>query len=70
MPEFTGQLVAEVEKRNRLKMLRPWLEGRAQEGSQEADVHNGLGKIYVEINYSAQQFLTTNKFYDSAVVGK
>eukprot|EP00808_Paulinella_micropora_P023441 g48897.t1 len=69
MPEFTKLLVEEVEKRNRLKILRPWLEARAQEGSTDTEVHNGLGKIYVEINYSANQFLTTNKFYASEVVG-
>ena len=34
------QLVEEVEKRNRLKLLQPWLEARVNEGVQEAAVHS------------------------------
>jgi len=70
MPDFTKQLVDEVEKRSRLKILRPWLEERANEGSTDPEVHNGLGKIYVELNASPAQFLQNNKFYNSKVVGK
>lgn len=70
MPDFTKQLVEEVEKRSRLKILRTWLEERVSEGSQDPEVHNGLGKIYVDVSYSPQVFLTTNKYYDSRVVGK
>ena len=62
-------LVAEVEKRNRLKILRQFLEARANEGSIDAHVHNGLAKIYVDTNNNATNFLTTNKYYDSAIVG-
>ena len=62
-------LVAEVEKRNRLKILRQFLEARANEGSVDAHVHNGLAKIYVDTNNNATNFLTTNKYYDSAIVG-
>ena len=62
-------LVSEVEKRNRLKILRQFLEARANEGSIDAHVHNGLAKIYVDTNNNATNFLTTNKYYDSAIVG-
>jgi len=67
--QFFERLVAEVEKRNRLKILKQFLEARATEGSTDTHVHNGLAKIYVETNNNAVNFLTTNKFYDSAVVG-
>lgn len=63
------QLVEQVEKRNRLKILKQFLEARANEGSVDPHVYNGLGKIYVETNNNATNFLTTNKFYDSAIVG-
>lgn len=66
---FYENLVAEVEKRNRLKLLKGFLEGRANEGSTDPAVHNGLAKIYVDTRANAAHFLTTNKFYDSAVVG-
>ena len=64
------QLVEEVEKRSRLKMLLPWLEARVQEGSQEAGVHNALAKIHVDANNNAENFLLNNAFYDSLSVGK
>lgn len=66
---FYDKLVQEVEKRNRLKILKSFLEARANEGSTDTFVHNGLAKIYVDTNNNASNFLTTNKFYDSAVVG-
>lgn len=67
--QFVERLVAEVEKRNRLVILRPWLEARAGENSEDPAVHNGLAKIYVDKNISPQQFLVSNKFYDSKIVG-
>ncbi|EDQ92603.1 uncharacterized protein MONBRDRAFT_19294 [Monosiga brevicollis MX1] len=66
----TDDLVAEVEKRNRLKMLLPWLEGRVQEGVTEPATHNALAKIYIDSNTNAERFLKENQYYDSAVVGK
>lgn len=44
----TEELVAEVEKRNRLKLLLPWLESRIQEGCEEPATHHALAKIYIE----------------------
>ncbi|CAH8446801.1 unnamed protein product [Heterobilharzia americana] len=46
----TDELVAEVEKRNRLKLLLPWLESRVHEGSVEPATHNALAKIYIDLN--------------------
>jgi clathrin heavy chain len=63
-------LVEEVEKRNRLKVLLPWLEARQAEGNQEPQLHNALAKIYIDTNRDADTFLKSNAFYDSATVGK
>eukprot|EP00922_Rhytidocystis_sp_ex-Travisia-forbesii_P070816 GHVS01105726.1.p1 GENE.GHVS01105726.1~~GHVS01105726.1.p1 ORF type:complete len:1773 (+),score=396.02 GHVS01105726.1:341-5659(+) len=63
-------LVEEVEKRNRLRLLLPWLEGRLAEGNKECELHNALAKIYIDTNREAEDFLKTNQFYDSKVVGK
>jgi clathrin heavy chain len=63
-------LVEEVEKRNRLRVLLPWLEARVAEGNQEPALHNALAKIYIDTNRDPEVFLKSNAFYDSAVVGK
>ncbi|KAK9810517.1 hypothetical protein WJX72_012055 [[Myrmecia] bisecta] len=64
------QLVEEVEKRNRLKLLNPFLEHLVSEGSADPHVHNALGKIIIDSNNNPEHFLTTNPYYDSLVVGK
>jgi len=66
----TDELVEEVEKRNRLKLLLPWLENRLHEGVQEPATHNALAKIYIDANNNPERFLRENQFYDSLVVGK
>ena len=63
-------LVAEVEQRNRLRLLQPFLEQRIAEGNTEAATHNAIGKLYVRLNKDPQQFLLHNQFYDSKVLGK
>jgi len=65
-----GPLVAQVEMRNRLPMIRPWLEARMHERNQDPELHNALAKIYIDINFNASHFLATNPYYDSKVVGK
>ena len=65
-----GPLVEEVEKRNRLKMLSEFLEHLVNEGSQDPEVHNALGKMLVDSNNNPEHFLMTNKFYQHSVVGK
>ncbi|MES1909742.1 MAG: hypothetical protein MHM6MM_002439 [Cercozoa sp. M6MM] len=64
-----SELCAEVEKRNRLRMMLPWLEARMHEGNEEPALHNSLAKVYVDINNNPQHFLTNNKYYDSKEVG-
>jgi len=66
----TDELVEEVEKRNRLKLLLPWLESRVHEGCVEPATHNALAKIYIDSNNNPERFLKENQFYDSRVVGK
>merc|ERR550514_1101909 len=63
-------LVEEVEKRNRLRIILPWLEARVSEGNQEPQLHNALAKIYIDTNRDPEAFLKNNAFYDSVVVGK
>lgn len=63
-------LVAEMEKRNRLRVCLPFLEARVAEGNQDPFLHNGIAMIYIDTNRDPETFLKTNQFYDSAVVGK
>ncbi|XP_014670791.1 PREDICTED: clathrin heavy chain 1-like, partial [Priapulus caudatus] len=66
----TDELVAEVEKRNRLKLLLPWLESRIHDGVTEPATHNAVAKIYIDMNNNAERFLKENPYYDSKVVGR
>ncbi|CAB4062744.1 CLTC [Lepeophtheirus salmonis] len=66
----TDELVEEVEKRNRLKLILPWLETRVHEGSEEPATHNALAKIYIDSNNNPERFLKENSHYDSSVVGR
>ncbi|CAK7913259.1 clathrin heavy chain [[Candida] anglica] len=63
-------LVAEVEKRNRLKILLPFLEKTLQGGSNDQEVYNTLAKIYIDSNNSPEKFLQENDVYDTLAVGK
>lgn len=64
------KLIEETEKRNRLKVCLPWLETKAREGTSDVNVYNALGKIYIDTNKGAEEFLKQNQFYDALVVGK
>jgi len=64
------ELVEEVEKRNRMKLLLPWLETRVHDGTNDPGVHNALAKIYIDSNSNPEKFLRENPHYDSRVVGK
>ncbi|KAK7679481.1 hypothetical protein QCA50_017535 [Cerrena zonata] len=64
------ELVHEVETRNRLKLILPWLETRVQQGSQDPAVYNALAKIYIDSNSNPEQFLKENNLYEPLVVGK
>jgi clathrin heavy chain len=65
-----ADLVVEFEKHGRLRMLQSWLEARRDERLQDVELHNALAKIYVDTNNDPQQFLITNQYYDSKVIGR
>jgi clathrin heavy chain len=54
------ELVHEVEQRNRLKLILPWLEPRVQSGSQNPAVFNAMAKIYIDSNSNPEVFLKEN----------
>ena len=54
------ELVDEVEKRNRLKLILPWLEARVQLGQQEPAIYNALAKIAIDSNSNPEAFLKEN----------
>ncbi|PRT52721.1 Clathrin heavy chain [Wickerhamiella sorbophila] len=62
-------LVAEVEKRNRLKLLLPLLEKTIAGGSQEPAVYDTLAKVYIDSNNNPEKFLRENTLYNPLVVG-
>ncbi|CAM9577248.1 unnamed protein product [Chrysoparadoxa australica] len=64
------ELVEQVERRNRLRLLQPWLEARVSTGNTETATHNAIGKIYITLNKDPVSFLTNNQFYDPKVLGK
>lgn len=64
-----AELVEQVERRNRLRLLQPWLEARISQGNQEPATHDAIGKIYITLNRDPVQFLTNNQFYTPAVLG-
>ena len=64
------ELVAEVESRNRLKLLLPFLEASLASGNQQQAVYNALAKIYIDSNNQPEKFLQENDQYDTLVVGK
>lgn len=66
----TAELVSECEKRNRVKLLLPWLEQRLHDGSEEPATHNAICMIYIDSNQNPERFIKENKFYESDVVGK
>jgi len=65
-----GPLVDEVEKRNRIRIIQPWLEARVAEGSTDIALHNAMAKVTIDLNKDPETFLKNNAFYDSVIVGK
>ncbi|KAK4132369.1 clathrin heavy chain [Trichocladium antarcticum] len=64
------ELVQEVETRNRLKLLLPFLEATLAAGNQQQAVYNALAKIYIDSNNNPEKFLKENDQYDTLTVGK
>jgi len=63
------ELVGEVESRNRLKLLLPFLEATLAAGNQQQAVYNALAKIYIDSNNNPEKFLKENDMYDTLTVG-
>jgi clathrin heavy chain len=64
-----GELVEQVDRRNRLRLLHAWLEVRIEQGNQEPETHNAIGKIYITLNREPINFLSNNQFYEPKVLG-
>jgi len=64
------ELVQEVETRNRLKILLPFLETTLAAGNEQQAVYNALAKIYIDSNNNPEKFLKENNQYDTLIVGK
>jgi clathrin heavy chain len=69
-PIPVDQLCEEVEKRNRLKLLLPYLEMKIKENSTDPEVYNAIGKIYIDSNNNPEAFLRENQYYQPLVIGK
>jgi clathrin heavy chain len=54
------ELVEEVEKRNRLKLILPWLESRIQQGQTDPAIYNAVAKIAIDSNNNPEAFLKEN----------
>ncbi|KAL1304968.1 hypothetical protein AAFC00_003874 [Neodothiora populina] len=65
-----GQLVQEVETRNRLKLLLPFLESLLARGVDDQAIYNALAKIYIDSNNDPEKFLKENDQYNTLEVGK
>lgn len=65
-----AELCDEVEKRNRLKILLPFLEATLASGSTDKAVYDTLAKIYIDSNNNPEKFLKENDQYDTLIVGK
>lgn len=65
-----GELASEVEKRNRLKLLLPFLEKTLEQGAADQAVYDTLAKVYIDSNNNPEKFLKENDAYNSLVVGK
>lgn len=59
-PMSIDELVDEVEKRNRLKLILPFLEAKIAAGQQEPAIYNALAKIYIDSNTNPESFLKEN----------
>lgn len=65
-----AELVAEFEKRNRLKLLLPFLKKAIATGLQDSALYDALAKVYIDSNNSPEKFLRENNLYNTLVVGK
>lgn len=64
------EMVEEVSKRNRIKILLSVLENRISSGSVDPSIHSAMAMVYVDSNISPDRFLKENNYYDCEIVGK
>eukprot|EP00300_Choanocystis_sp_HF-7_P043132 c9748_g1_i1.p1 GENE.c9748_g1_i1~~c9748_g1_i1.p1 ORF type:complete len:1691 (-),score=465.27 c9748_g1_i1:35-4882(-) len=64
------ELVEEIEKRMRLKILLPFLNARIAEGVTDTPTFNAYAKILIETSNNPEKFLAENNYYDPRVIGK
>ncbi len=68
-----AELVSTAEQRNRLSIVLPLLEARlrgSDAAARDPALHNALGKIYVDANRGAEEFLLQNKLYEPKLLGQ
>jgi clathrin heavy chain len=54
------ELVKEVEERNRIKLILPFVEARVTAGDQDPALFNTMAKIFVDSNNNPEKFLKEN----------
>lgn len=69
-PIPVDELTDEVEKRNRLKLIMPWLKKQIESGSEDQALYNAMAKISIDSNQNPEAFLKENNLYDPVIVGK
>ncbi|WFD03268.1 Clathrin heavy chain [Malassezia obtusa] len=69
-PIPVDELVDEVEKRNRLKLILPWLRTQIEAGHEDEALYNAMAKIAIDSNNNPEAFLKENNLYSPLVVGK
>lgn len=69
-PIPVDELTDEVEKRNRLKLIMPWLKKQIESGSEDQALYNAMAKISIDSNQNPEAFLKENNLYDPLIVGK
>ena len=69
-PIPVDELVDEVEKRNRLKLILPWLRTQIEAGHEDEALYNAMAKIAIDSNNNPEAFLKENSLYDPRVVGR
>jgi len=57
-----AELVEAFETKDQLKLMREFLEARINEGNTLAELHNAIGKLYIDISKNPENFLKTNKY--------
>jgi len=63
------EVIAQFQKRNKIRLLENWLEARVVEGSQSPGVHNAMVRLAIDTDKDPHKWLTENRFYDTKEIG-